>query len=280
MLFSQRKGIKPVKSVLQVDSMDVELRNGLWNVLLDYFWGGIDSISDLRAKPHVHALADLLWVEYFKLPKDDMPGTWRPRFQAIRQRYFKGQWYDVYDFIEFIAHNCQRKGLSANFMAACNQVLEREMSAYRFVGGQITQITSEAEIAAVEEAITDTQLIKPVHEHLKTALDLLSDRKSPDYRNPIKESISAVEAICNLMAGGKTTLGQAIKQLEAKVEIHLALKSAFNSMYGYTSDASGIRHALTEEPVLDFEDAKFMLVSCSGFINYLLAKSVKAGIKL
>ncbi|MBE9594508.1 MAG: hypothetical protein IMF19_13640, partial [Proteobacteria bacterium] len=33
MLFSQRKGITPVKSVLQTDSMDEDLRNGLWNVL-------------------------------------------------------------------------------------------------------------------------------------------------------------------------------------------------------------------------------------------------------
>jgi len=33
MLFSQRKDLKPVKSVVQTDSMDDDLRNGLWNVL-------------------------------------------------------------------------------------------------------------------------------------------------------------------------------------------------------------------------------------------------------
>lgn len=32
-LFSQRKGLKPVKSVMQIDSMDSDLRNGLWNGL-------------------------------------------------------------------------------------------------------------------------------------------------------------------------------------------------------------------------------------------------------
>ncbi|MGQ9708742.1 MAG: AbiJ-NTD4 domain-containing protein, partial [bacterium] len=35
-----------------------------------------------------------------------------------------------------------------------------------------------------------------------------------------------------------------------------------------------------DEPNLSFEDAKFMLVSCSAFINYLITKAAKAGIKI
>jgi hypothetical protein len=50
------------------------------------------------------------------------------------------------------------------------------------------------------------------------------------------------------------------------------LKAAFSSLYGYTSDANGIRHALTEEPDLDQADAVFMLVTCSSFCNYLISK--------
>ena len=48
----------------------------------------------------------------------------------------------------------------------------------------------------------------------------------------------------------------------------------------YTSDAAGIRHALLEDPNLDAEDAKFMLVACSAFINYLWAKAAEANIKV
>ena len=47
---------------------------------------------------------------------------------------------------------------------------------------------------------------------------------------------------------------------------------------GYTSDTDGIRHGLTEEINCDFEDAKFMLVTCNTFINYLVIKANKAGI--
>ena len=124
---------------------------------------------------------------------------------------------------------------------------------------------------------------KPVRTHLENSLKLLSDRKSPDYRNSIKESISAVEAICRLIAKDKNaTLGQALKVVENKVGLHGALKASFSSLYGYTSSAKGIRHALglLEEPSLSFEDSKFMLVSCSAFINYLISKASKAGIKI
>ena len=66
-----------------------------------------------------------------------------------------------------------------------------------------------------------------------------------------------------------------LKKLERNgVEIHGGLKSAFNTLYGYTSDANGIRHAGNiGGPSSTFEEAKFMLVSCSAFINYLIAVS-------
>ncbi|HUW95471.1 MAG TPA: hypothetical protein VMW58_06760 [Anaerolineae bacterium] len=80
----------------------------------------------------------------------------------------------------------------------------------------------------------------------------------------------------------KATLGQALKQIEKQAELHGALKGAFEKLYGYTSDADGIRHAfgLLEEPNLRSEDAKFMLVACSAFVNYLLAKASRVGIAL
>lgn len=41
-------------------------------------------------------------------------------------------------------------------------------------------------------------------------------------------------------------------------------------MFGYTSDADGIRHGGEGEPVdLDPAFAKYMLVTCSAFVNYL-----------
>lgn len=68
-----------------------------------------------------------------------------------------------------------------------------------------------------------------------------------------------------------------LKKIEdSGVVIHKALKSAFNILYGYTSDANGIRHAGDiGGPSSTFDEAKFMLVSCSAFINYLIGVSAK-----
>jgi len=142
------------------------------------------------------------------------------------------------------------------------------------------EITSKEEILEIESALQTP--ISPVKEHLNRALVLFADRTNPDYRNSIKESISAVESLCKLITGNaKATLGDALKEIDKlNVGLHPALKDAFSKLYGYTNDADGIRHGLTDEPNLYSEDARFMLIACSAFINYLSAKASKAGINL
>ena len=279
-LFSGRKGLKPVRTVVQKDGVDAVLRNGLWTALHENYWTKYPPFSyEVSANPDLYALVRQLWYAYFKLPIDNLPNLWRETLQRVRNYFFDCSWFEVYDFIEFVAYNYPDEYVNKLFMRFCNVILEREVSAYRFVSGQITEITSDQEIEAVEAAIA--QAPKAASTHLGRALGLLSDRKFPDYRNSIKESISAVEALCRLIVGQpKATLGQAIGRVKDKVPIHPALEKAFDSLYGYTSNEQGIRHSLLEEPALDFEDAKFMLVSCAAFANYLLAKATKAGIKL
>jgi len=158
------------------------------------------------------------------------------------------------------------------FVTSCNKLLEKEMSAYRFIGGIITRITEKEEVHAIEQALESNA--GPVRIHIRRSLELLSDRGSPDYRNSIKEAVSAVESLVAQVldiVGG--TLGQLIKKLENETGLHPALKSAFSSLYGYTSDEGGIRHSLLENDNNDFHDAKFMLVVCSAFINYVEGKA-------
>ncbi len=281
MLFSQRMRLKPVKTVIQKDSMDRELRNGLWNVLDIFCWGRMKRYRDrCISYSDLDALFNRLWCNYFKWPLDTLDDYFPKTYQKIRKYFFDCGWYEVYDFIEFVAAN--DKGLpSEGFMEFCNSVMERELSAYRFVGGKITSITSEEEIQEIESALRVPDPFEAIRLHLKAALDKLSDRKAPDYRNSIKESISAVEALARSITGDeKAELGKALNIIEKKMGLHGALKKAFSALYGYTSDADGIRHAMLEEPSLTFADAKFMLVSCSAFTNYLIAKCEEHGLKL
>lgn len=111
------------------------------------------------------------------------------------------------------------------------------------------------------------------------ALDMLADRSSPDYRNSIKESISAVESVAQIITGDSSaTLGSALKVIERKGSMHPALKASLSSLYGHTSDADGIRHAMLEASSLSFINAKFMLVACRAFINYLIEKAQDASV--
>ena len=104
----------------------------------------------------------------------------------------------------------------------------------------------------------------------------MARKPTPDYRNSIKESISAVEAICAAITGdSKATLGEALKVIDSEAPLHGALRSAIEKLYGYTSDADGIRHALMTETKLEQEDAIFMLVACSAFVSYVIAKRAR-----
>ena len=209
-------------------------------------------------------------------------------FDEIKNFFFEGEWYRIYDLIEFIydqfpVMNETEKRQSMIFIIEAIKSLEDNSSGYTLINGVVTPITNESEISEIETAITesDKNNMDGVNEHLKTALKLMSDKKNPDCRNSIKESISAIESICRIIVEKENaTLGDALNTIEKtkKVELHPALKKGYESIYGYTSDANGIRHAINDKDACDFADAKYMLVSCSAFVNYLIMKSQKAGI--
>ena len=125
----------------------------------------------------------------------------------------------------------------------------------------------------------DVRLLAGVNIHLSSALSKVSNKNNPDYRNSIKESISAIETIAKIISGDdKADLSKALSKLKDKIELHPALEQGFKKIYAYASDEDGIRHSIMEEKNLDKEDAIYMLVSCSAFVNYLIVKADKAGI--
>lgn len=264
--------------------MDEPLRNGLWSLLKVHCWDYVHHssgiyggyfLSDYGNEP-IRTLCQRLWFNYFKKPLDQLSNDWSDVLAQLRRYFFACKWYEAYDFIEFVGNNYGRYQFKEQFMESCNHLLEKEMSAYRFVKGVITRITEQQEIAEIEQALESAR--GPVSKHLRRSLELLSDRNAPDYRNSIKESISAVESLVAIALNAeKGTLGQLIKKLEEEIGLHPALKTAFSSLYGYTSDEGGIRHALTEAEKVDFNDAKFMLVVCSAFINFVEGKMQNEG---
>jgi hypothetical protein len=272
MRFSDRVGITSATKIIQKESVDIELQNSLWNALSDYYWDGFQpgtSHSDIEGS-NLQILIYSVWRDYFKKPTDKIKKSWEECLGELRYYFFRFKWYEIYNFLEFIA-NYEYDDRSSYFIKECNIYFNRENSAYRFVGQHITEITSTEEIEEIEKAILLSSPYAGVKAHLSAAISLMSDKLNPDYRNSIKESISAVESLALQISNGKAnTLGAILKELESKKFVHPALNKAFSQLYGYTSNADGIRHALLEESNLNKTDARFMLISCSAFINYII----------
>jgi len=257
--------------------MDESLRNGLWNVLYLVLWKDVPSryvarpgIFGLSSEFQISldALSQLLWLNYFKIPLDEVDREWGKNLQRIREHYFKAPWFEVYNFLEFICGNFRDPAVVNRLITNFNIVLEREVAGYRFVGGLVTPISAKVELDEIELALKNP--LDGVREHLHRALDHLSRKVNPDYRNSIKESISAVECVVKrTLDDDSGTLGQLLGRLESNFGMHKSLIGAFEKLYGYTSDKSGIRHAIMDKKSLRVEDAQFFIVVCSAFINHV-----------
>lgn len=282
MKFSQKIGKTSIRENIQVESIDKRLENRLWNTILNDFFDKIDSHPNHGKESDKGEICLVIWKEFFGNRADEISMYNNDRvyiagvIDFIKEWYFNSKWYEKYDFLEYLSF-IDNRALNLQFEDNCNNALEREMAGYRVVNECIVQITSEEEIKEIEEALKNTSIWEPVNIHLRTSIEYFSNRENPDFRNSIKEAISAVESLCVIITGDNdTTLGKALSEIESKYKIHGALKSAFSSLYGYTSDSGGIRHSLLEDDILvTMEDAKFMLVSCSAFVNYLKVKIEK-----
>lgn len=277
MRFSQRNGYTNLKNIIQIESIDTELKNAIWDGLNLYYFDELKS-DTLRIKN----LIMNLWNKFFKIPIDTIPGYYTQIYSFLRNKYFNEfKWYEIYDLIEFIPIYYQDSKYSYNsevvndeFREYINSVLERENSAYRFVADKIIAITSDIEIKSIEETLNIDSKYQTVKTHIMTALRHLSDKQNPDFRNSVKESISAVEAVCKIVIGNnKGTLGKALNEIEKKHPLHPSFKDALLKLYGFTSDSDGIRHSLMDESKLEYADALFMLINCSAFINYIIYKT-------
>jgi hypothetical protein len=282
MKFSQRKGFTPIRLDVQRDGIDEGLRNRLWSALCVSVFDLADTTFRYEYNESVEAISTQLWMHYFNKPIDE-----KPRYnlvgmkEGVREWFMRAQWYEVYDFVEAVA-GLLKEAHQQKFLDLVNSFLAQDQAAYRFVGARLADITNQEEIDAIEGAMADSHPLVGVRTHLDSAIRLLTDRKSPDYRNSAKESISAVESMCQTLTGDTSaTLGTALKKLEdSGIDLHPAIKQAWLKLYGYTSDAGGIRHALSDVSSITRSDAKYMLVSCSAFISFLTEQAAATGIKL
>lgn len=285
--FSDRNRIKPENTEIQLKEFDSRTRVQLQNMLNELYsevYGDISYRRDNIQEFFRYVVGDIYSEPVDIKERISDTNLWNKISETIMQadyddvltlieaiiqywdKYLKENSDDYYD-------EYNKKYREQSVFEFVNLCFEREYVGYRFVDGLIVPISDQYEIGAIEQVISCKYDV--VREHISKANGLLADRRQPDYENSIKESISAVEAMCEILTGIKgkdASLGRMLKKLEENgIVIHPSLRSAFSALYGYTSDAKGIRHAgdIKGSPST-FEEAKYMVISCSAFINYLI----------
>lgn len=271
--FSERYQLAPEKEI-QLTTVDSGLFNRIWNIFY-----GREYESGILAFGDRVGIAEKLLDSFgctYEYPTNHFDH--KKNIEKLRKFLMDAEWYSVYDFIERYIESVDDKTERKTLEKTVNLVLEQEKSGYRMIKGFLTPITNSAELESIKKSMS-TKFVS-VNTHFEKAMKLYSNRKNPDYENSIKESISAVEAVCCIitsMTGTQATLGTALKKLEENgVYIHKAMKNAFSSLYGYTSDENGIRHGGIDFANAPAEDAKYMMISCSAFVNYLIEKMAQS----
>ncbi|GAB1353175.1 hypothetical protein MASR1M12_19090 [Erysipelotrichia bacterium] len=265
--FSDRVRVtQPVMELLN-NEIPNSMTNRLWTLVFKAFHY---SQNQFHLADKKNQQIEMLWCNYLCHPVDEIENL--KSFNAavlekIKLIFYQMPWYEKINFIEYVTNMLGQ----TNFEKDCNKVFEEEHFAYRFLEGIITPITDRQEIDALEEALEEKDRFALVTLHLKDAVAKFSSVLNPDYRNSIKESISAVESLCKIIANDQSkSLGKALEIIEKKHPIPNNLKQAFDKLYAYTNDSGGIRHSLKDGDIEPGEaEAKFMLIACSAFINYL-----------
>jgi hypothetical protein len=256
--FSRRLGYTEVPFVRPGEAPE-SLRNHVWN-LIETCIG-----YRLRSEDQFHRLRDI--YKFLRWPVDDSD------LGDIKHLILKGgDWHELYDVLEFVG----RSYVSDQDLMKWNAELAAEGVPYRFVKRQLVPITNAEEIEAVASALTKPEKYLGVREHIAGAVAALSKRPDPDIRNCVKESILAVESAAKATTGTKAgAFEPAFKEFERRFgKLHPAMAAAIRSLYGYGSDEQGIRHAILDDAErLDTAEARFMLVACSAFANYLVARA-------
>jgi len=105
---------------------------------------------------------------------------------TLKNDFLKGLWHFPFDIFEAIFENSEnliRRSYPNEVASQIRNALERKNQAYTFVGGRFVERMKPQEVESVQTAFK-TQ-IEAIREHFETALQMLSDRDNPNYRNSI-----------------------------------------------------------------------------------------------
>jgi hypothetical protein len=275
-LFSKRYSYQE-KKLKKIDEIDETVKNRIWNLFLKL-------VESMRKVVGDDRLIVKIWDEFFKGRIDELKllsmsylgrGEIKYQTSSIKDKFFQLEWYRYYDFLEYLMKTEIPQTFRDIIAKEANKIFEEENIGCKIIDNLVVPIIGEEEIKEIEAAQKISDRYSGAKIHLQKALELYSKRPQPDYKNSIKESISAIEALARIVTNNPSaTLGDLTKELS----IHPAFRDGLNKIYGWTSDEGGIRHS--QKDYKDYlesgeDEARFMLVLAHAFVNYIIKKYEK-----
>lgn len=292
--FSDRNKIRPLNTVMQFESFDEHSRNKISNLMVSMI-RKIVCYLGLDKEP---LIAEKLLVEIFdETVSFNNTSDLRDVTDEIKDVCLQSDYSEILSLIEKMCqiteeyedrYNSSRKKLKNSGVIISDEgqiitqldtwydvvddLFETEYIGYRFLNNQICRITSKTEIESIKNAFSTPY--DKVNEHISKAISLIKENGIRDYKNSIKECVSALECLLNIKLNtNDLSLGKAIDEYAKKTDIHQAFKKSISQLYGYTSDSPGIRHGVNKKDNKEgFNEAKLILVITSGYINYILSR--------
>lgn len=282
--FSQRNGYAEVPPQLKIGVVSDDLRRLLGLAISNEMHRKIQDNTFVEYKSNIGKVFKHDWyyftkdiyVRLFKKKSEN----YSPIVDVIN-KYFIDTCHcaeigSLFDLIEFFARKSMTSKLmiSQEFHDDLHNAFIDARTAYRLMDGQIMAIGTEEQGEAVQNALSNTKEYgaDAARSHLISSGVAL---RNGEWSDSIRESIHSVESVALLLNNGANTLGDALNKIEKKGQVHPSLKKAFRTLYGYTSDQDGVRHAKVYEDTVkvDEADALFMLGACASFVSYLLARN-------
>lgn len=292
-LFSERNGFTKSSNVIVKGKITKNIVNALsscFTLLKEDLDDADYRISDARgdedwlitSNRSFYKMDRTVWMDFMNKMADKYVGGIKMRqYDAVQMCLLdeKSEWYKKLDCVEFAIEYMRThftdsiiRQVVDDFVQGVNRQFERLNYGYRIVQGRIVDMASEIEIKAIDKSVESDD---NVSFHMLQALKLYSLKPNPDFRNSIKESITAVETLFREITN-ENTFGQAYDKIKKRITIHPRLGEMIQKMYVYTNQKdTGIRHAKVEADntyLPTAEEAMLMLVTCSATINYVRGK--------
>ncbi len=285
--FSQRHGYAPLPEAMKTGQLSEDFRRELCNSLHRHVWTLVQS-SPLTIPKDTLTTTGIDLVrrtlgEFREITEFSVNTSVTSVLLEVNCIVTSGSFHHVLSFLEILLRHVleiQGKDIHHELANLIERLLKRHDAAYRLVVDRrgacwFHPCESEEHAEAIADALETLNRgeFAGAKRHLRDAAGHIDGGR---HRQAVTESIHAVESVARKIdPEANKTLTPALKSLQKSgLLTHDALRKSFESLYGYTSDEQGLRHALidSDEAAVGVDESVFMFGACASFAGYLVRK--------